>query len=185
MDSPDLMSCCVRFAREKAARLAETYFPESSSENYGRQFNRLAEELEEDFGTDCSDLRGLGLDQLPDELGRLLVDKLGLEASRLGRKGFTDLARLLWLQTGDEFWRDHICEQHEIMLNAELFNHGHKSAVADCVIQSSQARQAFQRRVTDLFLSRLLTFPMTGPENSLPKPAAEVDLVEDAALILA
>ena len=71
------------------------------------------------------------------------------------------------------------------MLNAQLFNHGHKSAVADYVIQSSQARQAFQRRVTDLFLSRLLTFPKSDPGGGPPKPAAKVDLVEDAALILA
>ncbi len=185
MDSSDLMSCCAEIAKEKAAHLAEQYFPESNFDDYGLQFSRLAEELEEDSAVDCSDLWGLGLDQLPDELGRLLVAKLGLEASRLGRKGFNDLARLLWLQTGDELWRDHICEQHETMLNAQLFNHGHKSAVADYVIQSSQAWQAFQRRVSDLFLSRLLTFPMSDGGDSLPKPIAKVDLVEDAALILA
>ena len=183
-DSSDIMSRCIEFARETAARLAEKYFPGSVFDAYGIQFSRLTEELEEDFGVDCSDLRGLGLDQLPDELGRLLVAKLGLEAYRLGRPGFTDLARLLWLQTGDELWRDHICEQHETMLNAHLFNHGHKSAVADYVIQSSQAWQAFQHRVSDLFLSRLLTFPMIDPGDSLPQPAAKIELVDDAALIL-
>ena len=122
---------------------------------------------------------------VPDELGCLLVAKLGLEAAQLGRKGFTDLARLLWLQTADELWRDHICEQHETMLNAQLFNHGHKSAVADYVIQSSEAWQAFQQRVTGLFLSRLLSFPMSDRGDSLPQPTTKVDLVEDAALILA
>ena len=127
----------------------------------------------------------MGLDQLPDELGSLLVTKLALWAAQLGRKGFSDLARLLWLQTGDELWKDHICEQQELMLNAQLSNHGHQSAVADYVIQSYSALQGFQRRVTDLFLSRLLTFPIIEPVDPIPKPAVTVDLVEDTALILA
>ena len=185
MESSDLIPSCMEFAREKGIRLAEKYFAESIADDYGLQFRRLSEELEEDSGLNCSNLWGLGLDQLPDELGSLLVTKLGLRASSLGRKEFSDLARLLWLQTGDELWKDHICEQQEMMLNAQLSNHGHNSAVADYVIQSYGALQGFQRRVTDLFLSRVLTFPIVEPSDSLPKPAAKVDLVEDAALILA
>ena len=42
------------------------------------------------------------------------------------------------------------------MLNAQLSNHGHQSAVADYVIQSYSALAGFQRRVSDLFLSRAL-----------------------------
>ncbi len=185
MESSDLMPSCMDFAKEKGRRLAGKYFAGSIADDYGLQFRRLAEELEEDSGLNCSDLWGMGLDQLPDELGSLLVTKLGIRAARLGRKGFSDLARLLWLQTGDELWKDHICEQQEMMLNAPLSDHGHKAAVADYVIQSYGAWQAFQCRVTDLFLSRVLTFPINEPGNGLPKPAAKVDLVEDAALILA
>ena len=184
MESPDLMPSCLELAREKGTRLAEKYFAGSTADDYGLQFRRLAEELEEDSGLNCSDLWGMGLDQLPDELGSLLVTELGLRASRLGRKGFSDLARLLWLQTGDELWRDHICEQQEMILNAHLSDHGHKAAVADYVIHSYRAWQAFQRRVTDLFLSRVLTFPIVEPGEGRPKPAARVDLAEDAALIL-
>ena len=47
------------------------------------------------------------------------------------------------------------------------------------------AWQAFRGRVTDLFLSRVLTFPIVEPGKWRPKPAARVHLVEDAALILA
>ncbi len=166
-------------------RLAEKYFAASIVDDYGLQFRRLAEELEEDSGLNCSDLWGMGLDQLPEELGSLLVTELGLRASLLGRERFSDLARLLWLQTGDELWRDHICEQQEMMLNAHLSDHGHKAAVADYVIQSHGAWQGFQRRVTELFLSRVLTFPIVEPVDGVPKPVAKVDLVEDAALILA
>jgi len=184
MGSDDLFQRCVGFAGEKATGLAEQYFSGCSFDDYGLQFSRLAEELAEDFGIDCSDLWGLGLDQLPNELGRLLLAKLYLEASQLSGKGFTDLARLLLLQTGDELWKDHICELHELMLNTQLFNHGHKPAVADYVIQSSRAWQAFQQRVIDLFLARLLTFPIVDAAGSLPQPAAKVELVEDAALIL-
>ena len=184
MKSSDPLASCVDFARKKGTRLAQKYFAESIVDDYGLQFRRLAEELEEDFGLNCSDLWGMGLDELPDELGNLLVTKLGLRASRLGRKGFADLARLLWLQTGDELWRDHICEQQEMMLNAHLSDHGHKAAVADYVIHSYRAWQEFQRRVTDLFLSRVLTFPIVEPGERRSKPAARVDLAEDAALIL-
>ena len=171
-------------------RLAEKYFAGSIADDYGLQFRRLTEEIEEDFGLNRSNLWGVGLDQLPDELESQLVTNLGLRASSLGRKGFSDLARLIWLQTSDELWRDHICEQQELMLNAQLSNHGHQSAVADYVIHSYSALQGFQRRVTDLFLSRLLTFPIHEPIGREPidrvaKPAARVDLVEDAALILA
>ena len=185
MESPDLTSSCLELARKKGTRLAEKYFPGSIVDDYGLQFRRLAEELEEDSGLNCSDLCGMGLDQLPGELGSLLVTELGLRASRLGRKGFSNLARLLWLQTGDELWRDHICEQREMMLNAHLSDHGHKAAVADYVIHSYRAWQAFRGRVTDLFLSRVLTFPIVEPGKGRPKPAARVHLVEDAALILA
>ena len=184
MESSNLMPSCVEFAREKGKRLAEKYFAGSIVDDYGLQFRCLAEELEEDSGLNCSELWGMGLDQLPDELGSLLVTKLGLRASRLGRKGFSDLARLLWLQTSDALWRSHICEQQELMLNAQLSNHGHQSAVADYVIQSYLALQGFQRRVTDLFLSKLLTFPTIEPVDRIPKPAVTVDLMEDAALIL-
>ena len=185
MESSDLMPSCMEFARENGTHLAEKYFAESIVDDYELQFRRLAEELEQDSGINCSNLWGLGLDQLPDELGSLLVTKLALRAAQLGRKGFSDLARLLWLQTGDELWKDHICEQQELMLNAQLSNHGHQSAVADYVIQSYSALQEFQRRVTDLFLSRLLTFPIIEPVDRIPKPAVTVDLVEDTALILA
>ena len=185
MESSDMMPACVELARENGMHLAEKYFAGSVVDDYGLQFRRLAEELEQDSGINCSNLWGLGLDQLPDELGSLLVTKLALWAAQLGRKGFSDLARLLWLQTGDELWKDHICEQQELMLNAQLSNHGHQSAVADYVIQSYSALQGFQRRVTDLFLSRLLTFPIIEPIDRIPKPALTVDLVEDTALILA
>ena len=185
MKSSDPLASCVDFAREKGTRLAQKYFAESIVDDYGLQFRRLAEELEEDFGLNCSHLWGMGLDELPDELGSLLVTKLGLRASRLGRKGFADLARLLWLQTGDELWRDHICEQQEMMLNAHLSDHGHKAAVADYVIQSYQAWQAFQSRVSELFLAKVLTFPIIEAGDLLPKQAAKVELVEDATLILA
>ena len=185
MESADLMPFCLEFAGEKGTLLTEEYFAGFYFDDYGLQFSRLAEELEEDYGVDCSGLWGMGLDQLPEELGSLLAIKLGVMASRLGRKGFSDLARLLWLQTVDELWRDHICEQQEMMLNAQLMNHGHQSAVADYVIQSSRAWQGFQRRVAGLFLSRVLTFPGINPVDIIPEPAAPVELVEDAALILA
>ena len=185
MESDDLMDLCGELAREKGTHLTEEYFAESNVDDYGLRFRRLAEELEEDYGVDCSGLWGLGLDQLPEELGSLLVAKLGVMASGLGRKGFSDLGRLLWLQTVDELWRDHIGEQQEMMFNAQLSNHGHQSAVADYVIHSYGAWQEFQRRVTGLFLSRVLTFPVIDPADSIPEPAATIDLVEDTALILA
>ena len=77
----------MEFAREKGTRLAEKYFAGSIADDYGLQFRCLAEELEEDYGLNCSDLWGMGLDQLPDELGGLLVTKLALRASSAESKG--------------------------------------------------------------------------------------------------
>ena len=185
MGSENLFDTCARFAKEKANHAVEKYFSRLSFDDYGPQFSCLAKELEEDYGVDCSELWGLGLDLLSDELGRLLVDRLNLAACQLGGKRFEDLARLLLLQTGDELWHDHLRELHELMLNTQLNDYGHKAAVADYVIHSSQAWQAFQLRVSDLFLSRLLTFPLSDAGDSQTEPAAGVTLVEDAAMVLA
>ena len=69
-------------------------------------------------------------------------------------------------------------------IGAQLFNHGHKVAVADYVTASYDAWQSFQRQVVELFLSRLLTFPMDQLIDLSERPENAVDLSEDVALIL-
>ena len=63
---------CLELAREKGTACRKI-FRWIHCRRLCLQFRRLAEELEEDSGLNCSDLWGMGLDQLPDELGSLLV----------------------------------------------------------------------------------------------------------------
>ena len=186
MEAGSLFENCHRFAQETGLRIRERYFPRYTFDDYGLQFARVLEEMQEDYAVDCTDLRGVGLDQFGEELSNLLVDRLAHLQSQLGPLGFTELGRLLLLQTGDELWQEHIAGLQDLVLIARLFHdHGHKSAVADCAIQSDQAWDEFQERVTDLFLSRLLTWSPDEIEHLPTPPAAGVKLIEDVAMILA
>ncbi len=186
MEAGSFFGQCHIFAQETGPRIAERYFPNYTFDDYGLQFTRVVEETQEDYAVDCSDLRGVGLDQLGEELSNLLIARLVRFQSQLGPLGFTELARLLLLQTGDELWKEHIAGLQDVALIARLFHeHGHKSAVADCAMQSAQAWDKFQERVTDRFLSRLLTCSLAEVEHPPTAPVAKVKLIEDAALILA
>ena len=186
MEAGSFFGQCHRFAQETGPRIAERYFPNHTFDDYGLQFARVVEEMQEDYAVDCSDLRGVGLDQLGEELSNLLIAKLVHFQFQMGTLGFTELARLLLLRTGDELWKEHIAGLQDVVLIARLFHeHGHNSAVADCAMQSAQAWDKFQERVADRFLSRLLTCSLAEVEHPPTPPVGGVKLIEDVATILA
>ena len=186
MEADSFFGRCHKLAQEMGPRMADQYFPNYAFDDYGLQFTRVVEEMQEDYAVDCSDLRGIGLDQLGEELSNLLIARLVHIQSQLGPLGFTELARLLLLQTGDELWNEHIAGLQELVQLARLFHdHGHKSAVADCAMQSAQAWDKFQERVADRFLSRLLTYSLAEVDHPPTSPVAEVKLIEDVAMMLA
>ena len=103
----------------------------------------------------------------------------------MGGEVLDRLARLLLLQAGDELWKEHMSTLRELGLTAQLNDHGHRSAVADCVFHSYQAWDAFQEQVEETFLAKLLTFPMNEITGVIPEPTSRIRLTEDAELVLA
>jgi len=161
MDAVSQKDFCVTSARESAERLVARHFPQLTSEQYRARFDCLVDEVQLDYRTDCWELFGDDFNLLPEELGRLFTGKIdGLEDS-LGRKEFSDLAKLILLQAADDLWCCHIHELQDSISNQMVATAAHKSAVAHYVEQSFQAWDGFQERVIAQFLSRLLTFPIT------------------------
>ena len=134
-----------------------------------------------DFEIDCRDLEGLGLDTLPEAIGGLLATRLGSLRERLGDASATDLARLLFLQTADERWREHIADIQELTLNAPLIAPSHRAAVADFIMQGFKAYELFKQGVVDSFVPRLLNFEA---ENVAESESIELNQVEDLECIL-
>lgn len=186
MEAGSFFGLCQKFAQETGQRITDRYFPNYTFDDYGLQFARMVEEMDKDYSVECSELRGIGLDQLGEELSNLLKARLAHIQHQLGPSGFTELARLLLLQTGDELWQEHIAGLQDLVQISRLFHHhGHKSAVADCATQSAQSWNRFQQLVTDRFVSRLLTCSLAEEERPPAPPTVGVKLIEDVAMILA
>jgi preprotein translocase subunit SecA len=185
MEAGSFFGLCQKFAQETGQRITDQYFPNYTFDDYGLQFARMVEEMDKDYSVECSELRGIGLDQLGEELSNLLKARLAHIQRQLGPSGFTELARILLLQTGDELWQEHIAGLQDLVQISRLFHHhGHKSAVADCATQSAQSWDRFQQLVTDRFLSRLLTCSLAEEERPSALPTVGVKLIEDVAMIL-
>ena len=176
-----LHEVCEAFVREYASRFVDKHFPELRVWDYESQFDDMTDELWLDFEIDCCDLEGLGLDMLPEAIGDLLLVRLESLRERLGDASATDLARLLFLQTADERWREHIADIQELTLNAPFIAPSHKAAVADSIIQGFKAYELFKQSVVDSFVPRLLNFEA---ENIVESESIELNQVEDLERIL-
>lgn len=185
MNASSLLSQCLEAAAATGARIAEHHFPALDVTNYRTQFARMAEDVAVDYGVDCTDLFGVSLDHLGLELGGTIAGRLKIVRSTAGVAVFDRLARLLLLQTCDEGWREHISALHELRRTSQLFNHGHHSAVAECIGHSYQAWDDFQSRVDEAFLAKLLQFSVDEIVGAAPEPAPQVTLADDAVLVLA
>ena len=169
------------FVRGYGARFVDKHFPRIRVWDYQSQFDGIADELRLDFEIDCYDLEGLGLDLLPEAIGDLLFTRLESQRERLGDASATDLGRLLFLQTADERWREHIADIQELTLNAPLIAPSHRAAVADFIIQGFEAYGLFKQNVVDAFVPRLLNFEA---ETVVEIENIELSHVEDLERIL-
>ena len=172
---------CEVFVRGYASRFVDKHFPELRIWDYQLQFNEMVEELWLDFEIDCYDLEGLGLDLLPEAIGDLLFTRLESQREGLGDASATELAKLLFLQTADEKWREHIADIQELTLNAPLIAPSHRAAVADFIIQGFEAYGLFKQNVVDAFVPRLLNFEA---ETVVEIENIELSHVEDLERIL-
>ena len=186
IESPSFRDDSLKFARQKARQVVEHHFPEGFSGDYGLKFDTMAEELQEDYRIDCSSLRGCDRDCLIEGIGDLLVARLEQTESQLGREGFVQLAKLLFLRTSDDLWRDHFSQLQELMSSIQQGFYSHHAALSEYVLLVSKERKPFRERVIGSYLSRLMTFPIDGvpTQPEVRGQLLEGDLAQDVALVL-
>ncbi len=182
VDTDRLAQVRSRIVEEWAARLVRRHFPDMGSCDYEGRFRTLAEELSLDFGVDVLDLEGAPLDSLAVELGDLLTAVLDRAVAELGIGTFSYLERLLFLQTSDELWREHLVNLQGLLRTVTVNAHGHRPAVADYAIESFTEFEMFKLRVLDAFLQRVATFP--AAEASADGRGERVSLAEEASLVM-
>jgi preprotein translocase subunit SecA len=168
---------CQEFLREQARTLVRDHL--ANTDDAWR--DGLAEQVWIDYQVDCASLWGFELNDLAEELGELLVAGLEERRSLFGDRAFRELERLLFLQTGDELWREQMADLQDAMLSAQLSSYGHPAAVAEYAKRTSEAYGHFREQVVDTFLPRLMTFPV---ETDTTGPQVDRELPEEIAKIL-
>ncbi|MEE8465244.1 MAG: hypothetical protein V3S68_02130, partial [Dehalococcoidia bacterium] len=174
-----------RLVAEKAAQLTQKYFPQLLVDDYPRQFGGLREELELDYNVSASSLQGLDLNLLEDEIATLIAAGLERFRERFTVEEFGKLGKLLYLQTGDELWRDHMVHVQSLILGSQLLGHNGRGDLAAYTLTSFECYDDFQKRIMDSFLPKLAAFPKNidrDPGGNPQPPQSE--LFEDVIEIL-
>ena len=166
----------------KAAHLIHKYFPGSLVDDYARQFARLSEELVLDYKVDPSELWGLDLNLLAEDLALLIEARLDKSWARFTDEEYRKLGKLLYLQTSDELWRDHMSHVQSLILGTQLCGHNGRADLAAYTLTSFESYEHFQDRIVDSFLPRLVAFPNDLAGKSEPRT---VELSEEVLQILA
>ena len=168
----------------RAGQLAQKYFPALLVDDYQRQFSGLREELELDYKVDTTGLQGLDLNLLEDEIAALLENKIELSRERFTDDEFEKLCQLLYLQTGDELWRDHMSHIQSLVLGTQLLGHDRIGDLAAYTLTSFASYDGFQAQIKDSFLPRLVAFPSEPAEEPHPPSLTPLALFEDVTRIL-
>ena len=174
----DILNACREIALQQAADMVSRYFGTITHDQYDRRFQDITEEAQLDFGVDCVDLYGCGLDVLAEEIGGVLIRKIEESLEFAGAHLFGETARLLYLQTCDELWREHLALLRDSMSNHTLGARNHKSSVAAYVRHSGRSWDEFWRDVNTEFLVRLTAFPFSAPRPDLERPTPVSEQVE-------
>ena len=171
----DMRDFCCRVVREVASDLVAENFSRMTHHQYGARFDQFVEQVHLDYGVDCSELYGCGLDVLPEDLAVLLTGRIDRLTEEAGARTFTQTARFLYLQTCDELWPDHLRRLRDSMSNHILGALYHKSNVAAFVRLSYAEWEEFWREANREFLVRLAAFPFPTqpPERQQPAPVSE------------
>ena len=184
MTADNLFEYCATLTGDAAARLVGAYFPGGDADNYPYRLAQLVNALRQWYGIEDGGLRGLPLDELPGVLEGRLAYRLEEMQRQVGEGRFSHLARLLLLQSGDEMWKDYRAGLQALSVSSRMGNYGHKSAVADYIIHAADAWRQFRGEAADLFLSRLLTFPLARLDEELPPPESGIELDEKVAMLV-
>ena len=180
VSADDLSAPILESIGRISRRLVDYHMPIDAIAEYETRFDALAEEVRLDYGVDCADLFGLGLDALATGLERLLtaaytshLTAFSLEAANVDRQ--------VLLETADEFWATFLAETQDRMLSSQICAWGHRPAVADFMIDRANAYDIFIQEATDSSLTTLLKL---DPPTEEPSPPPEPDLIDDIEQIL-
>ena len=184
MFADDLLKPVNALVQNTASLLVDRHFPGLDCADYDRQLVEIVSDLERWYGVEDPGLRGLGLDRLAGALEELLAARLESLKSQFSDGKFKELARLLMLQCGDEVWKDYRDGLRSLTITSRLGNYGHKSAVADYIIHAADGWERFRDEAADLFLSRLLTFPLARLTEEPARPEGMVELGRDIAMLV-
>ena len=166
----------------KAAQLSQTYFPGLLVDDYARQFAGLREEIYLDYNVSASSLHGVDLNLIEGEIAGLLNERMDKTKASFTRSEFNELSTLVYLQTSDELWKEHISYIQNLILSTQLCGAHGRGDIAAFTLTSFESYELFQTRIVDSFLPRLarLQSPLAnGPQ------ARRVELFHDAMQILA
>jgi preprotein translocase subunit SecA len=166
----------------KAAQLSQMYFPGLLVDDYARQFADLSEEIYLDYNISASSLRGVDLNLIEDGITELLNERLDKTRERFTSREFNELSTLLYLQTSDELWKEHISYVQSLILSTQLCGAHGRGDMAAFTLTSFESYELFQTRIVDSFLPRLAGFP--SPPTDGPRPP-KVELFHDVMQILA
>ena len=171
-----------RLVAAKAGQLAQKHFPRLLVEDYDRQFTGLLEELDLDYNVSASSLRGLDLNLLGDEIAILIEARLNQTRERFTNEEFGKLATLLYLQSSDELWRDHMSYAQSLILCTQLCGNNGRGDLAAYTLASFESYEHFQNRIVDSFLPKLAAFPSQSTGG--PQPP-QLEIFEEVIRILA
>jgi preprotein translocase subunit SecA len=160
-------------ARSKASALVDRHFSGLVADNYARRFASLAADLRVRYDVDAEPAWGHPLDRLEGALAELLRQRLAEPRERLGTARFSELARLLLLQAGDELWENHRADLRGMAAVSRMEARWPKTAIAEHVIAAAAAWQHFRGEVSDRFLSQICHYPIAGL-TSPPKDGAAI-----------
>ena len=166
----------------KAAQLAQTYFPGLLVDDYAQQFADLGEEIYLDYNISASILHGVDLNLIEDGIAVLLNERLDKTRDRFTNSEFNELSTLLYLQTSDELWKEHISYVQNLILSTQLCGAYGRGDMAAFTLTSFESYELFQISIVDSFLPRLAGLP--SPPTDSPQ-APRVELFHDVVQILA
>ena len=166
----------------QARNLVQKYFPGLLVDDYARQFTGLSEELFLDYRVDLSEVWGLDLNLLAEDLALLIEARLDQVRARFTDEEYGNLGKLLYLQTSDELWRDHMSHVQSLIVGTQLCGHNGRGDLAAYTLTSFESYEHFQDRIADSFLPKLTAFPGGLAEESGPRT---IELSEEVLQILA
>lgn len=181
----------VAMAELAASQLVNDHFPGLDADDYPIRFAQLSKRAGQLYGLNVSPWRGAPLDQLSGLLSAGLVERVESLKSRVSPQGFTRFSRQLFLECHDEAWRERRLALRRAVFASAAGGNGHKSAVADYIIQAGELGEQYQVLAAELFLSRLLAAPVDLLIGERSRPLAvneaneESEIDRELALLIA